>query len=76
MLVGEFRPIAKSIANFLSDLGEWSRQRRDHPGLDPIGANLKLCFDPARLPHPALSRGGERVFRIPSLDGRGKGGHG
>jgi hypothetical protein len=43
------------------------------PDSSPLGANLKLCFDPARPPHPALSRGGERVLRIPSLDGRGKG---
>jgi hypothetical protein len=38
-----------------------------------IGPNLRPCFDPAGPSLPALSRGGERVFRTPSLDGRGKG---
>jgi hypothetical protein len=41
--------------------------------LTGIGADLRLCFDPARPPHPALSRDGERVLRIPSLTGGGRG---
>ena len=43
------------------------------PDSDPIGANLSMGFEFARASSPCPLPPGERVFRIPSLDGRGHG---